>query len=163
MTPIEFHVPNEYLENDDYGTDFALITVAEELKNYTQFGLGVPYDVNSSSFADLDLFVTGVPGTIPDDTKNRLLQEYTGKGKEHPNKLSNSEVLYYTCDTVGGVSGAPVYIAYEYNSNNTTHTIYTAIAVHNGGTNEVAVPYNYGSAMTPYKIQFYKNNPNISY
>ncbi len=176
LTPIEFHVPNQYISTNAIKNDYALITVAEDLSGYTHFNLGVPYNVNESTFASRDLFVTGIPQSIPDDDPddnddtpaNVLLQVYTSKGKEHPDKTSTQEELYYTCDTVGGNSGGPVYIAYQYTSNSTTNTIYTAIAVHKGGAyhwegNVRVYDHNYGSAMTPYKIQFYKNNPNISY
>lgn len=170
LTPVEIHIPNEYYNNDTLGSDYALITVEEDLSEYTHFNLGVPYNVANAGFRSLDLFVSGIPETIPDTNPNDSIPPeqnssnlmYTSKGKIDSIFESTDEYLCYSCDTVGGDSGGPVYTAYQFSAGSITSTAYTVVAIHNLG-HFGGVPYNRGSAITPYKIQFYLNNSNALY
>lgn len=161
---VEIHVPSSYVSSFSVANDYALVTVEDDLSGYTQFNLGVPYNVQSDEFAEIDLFVTGIPQTTNTNQSNYYLRMYTGKGNESPDHTSTSEVLYYTCDTTGGNSGSPVYVACEYTIGTEVSLSYTAVAVHSSADYEAEVCVaNYGSAITASKMQFYGNNSYVGY
>ncbi len=154
---VEIHVPQDYILNNTYDEyvkhDYALLVVEEDLSDYTHFDLGIPYNVRTASFRNIPLFATGRSQSYNGvaNTQNLL---YTSQG--YRDTRSNSEMLYYTCDTVGGNSGCPIYVACEYTVGSDTYITYTAVAIHFGGDNK-------GPIMTSSKIQFYLNNPYIDY
>lgn len=76
-------------------------------------------------------------------------------------ELSDGSILEYDVDTSSGQSGAPVYtITRNVVNGNATFT-YTALAIHHGGL--TSNYNNCGSRISKYHLQFYRNNPNISY
>jgi len=155
LTPVEAHIPAEYIDSDDSTYDYALITVEEDLSDYVQFSLGTPYNANATAYANVPIYVTGSPVDLLDE--NNITRLYSAEGRLM-NKIEtgNTDVLYYNVDTAGGDSGAPVYTITKIGS----QYVYTAIAVHHGGDEDTQ---NWGSMVTNYHLQFYNNNPNMSY
>ncbi len=168
----EIHIPYEYysgLNSGLYGlelahVDYALLTVEDDLSDYTHFQLGIPYHMNSAQFEEIDIYTTGLPYDLnQEETENKV---YTAIGKEHPGKLSNSQLLYFTCDTMGGQSGSPVYTAteYYYPGMENPISVYTAIAILNKGSADPLIEgqlylyYNLGACIDSSKLQFYYNN-----
>lgn len=151
-TPVQYHIPENYVGSQNSNYDFSLITVEEDLSDYACFNLGVTLDsfLTSSKL----LIVTGFPGTVNgvvvnNGSKNNM---YTGIGAITG---GNEYTLNYNVDTSGGNSGGPVYTSTAYNGN----VYYTVVAIHTHG----AGTYNFGTRITTNLMHFYLNNPNISY
>ena len=69
LTPVEVHIPANYKYKDnptaeEMQYDYALITVKEDLSQYTHFSLGNCYNTDSSRFIDVPLHVNGCPQKI---------------------------------------------------------------------------------------------------
>ena len=164
LTPIEAHFPSNFhihkkKSNGDYkyngNYDYALITVKENLSKHIHFDLGVSYNLSQSNFANIPIYVTGCPQSTNTGAGNGSNHLFTGEGRIL-DRIDNSYKLSYNADTTPGNSGSPVYtITQNYKDGMYSYT-YTAIAVHNAGSNE-------GPRMTKYLLQFYRNNPNINY
>lgn len=162
LTPVEIHVPKEFVDNSTKSYDYALITVAEDLSNYPQFSLSSSYNVNASGdFSDVPIYVTGCPqqNGAPNNG-NSDLTLYTDQGSVYGSNAYNRTLLNYTVDTTGGQSGAPVYTITKQTINGNVTYIYTALAVHKGCD---VSECNLGVRMTKYQLQFYNNNSHISY
>ncbi len=142
-TVSEIHVPKVHIDQATYvvDNDYALLYVEEDLSNYTQFALGVPYNINTDAFEDIPLYVTGVQSNVL----------YTGAGNA---SSATSRVITYDCDTAGGQSGSPVYTAVRYTVGTNEYIVYTAIAIHCAG-------YNTGSLVDSNVLAFYRGNTNI--
>lgn len=174
LTPVEVHVPRLFpITADTTPTsenmyDYALITVEEDLSNYLQFDLGVTYNVNATNYTNIPIYVTGAPGYKPNViyVKNELMQLYTAEGRvisrqcDTNELLTNTSLLYYDTDAKDGQSGAPVYTITKNTINGQLSYTYTVIAVHSGG---IANSRNWGSLITKYHLQFYKNNTVANY
>lgn len=155
-TPVQYHIPNLYVQTHSGNYDYALITVEEDLSDYACFNLGVAMDNFLTS--SKSICVTGFPqkvnnvivnGVVETEDRNNM---YTGIGTISG---GNEYVLNYNVDTYRGNSGGPVYTSTSYNGN----VYYTVIAIHTTG----AGTYNYGTRINTNLMHFYKNNPNISY
>lgn len=155
-TPVEYHVPLDYINNltdqsqfkyENY--DYALISVKEDLSAYACFNLGVPLDSFMNSNANLT--VTGFPGEFNTHTKHMM---YSGNGKVCG---GDNSLMYYNTDTSGGNSGGPVYITESAYG----ETYYTVVAIHayrpHGNHNKG----NHGTRITTDLINFYKTNKYI--
>jgi len=152
----EVHILKSGYLNGTNGTiDYALLYVSEDLSEYPQFDLGITYNVNTSAFQNIDLFITGIPQYKPDENLNSQFYVYSGKGNA---TASTESMLHYTCDSSSGQSGSPVYTAVTYTVDNETYTTYTAVGVHSGSYSGSA---NRCARMTAPRIQFYLSNPNI--
>ncbi|MCM1505776.1 MAG: trypsin-like serine protease [Ruminococcus flavefaciens] len=156
-TPVEYHVPYSYVNNNSYIYDYALITVKEDLSSYACFDLGVPLDsfANGKSVVSVSGFPQDIGKTgetVVVNTKTEHMK-YTGNGIVSD---KNDSILFYKADTCGGNSGGPVYITESDNGK----TYYTVVAVHtNGGYDE-----NSGIRITTDLIHFYtSNNTNINW
>ena len=162
LTPVSVHIPNEYKQfsyNDSgrFTYDYALITVKEDLSQYSHFGLGIPYHYTSATFKEYNIYVTGYPTDLKDDNSKEVpvssKRLYTGRGKI--TGFSNNMPSYNT-DTSGGDSGAPVYVKELYKSGGKTIEQNTVIGIHVAGssTSNGCVP------MDAMKLKFFVNNPN---
>lgn len=161
-TPVTTHVPVEFINavtnKNDYSStsDYALITVKEDLSKYACFGLGVPLDSFMNSNAAVT--VTGFPGiskgiTVNTDTEHTMC---SGNGKIHH---GNDSFIYYTADETSGESGGPVYITESAYG----QTYYTVVGI-NIGVPKNNPGYNIGTRMTTDLIHFYSgNNTHISW
>lgn len=168
----EAHIDQEYAQrvgnsftNSPY--DYALITVSENLSGRYHFNLGIPYDMYNSSnlFEDYDIYVTGYPG---DHASNNVCYLYTGVGNLYTGGDALPNMLCYTTDTYWGDSGSPVYIKENVQTPTFYNEIITVIAIHKGINNnpDPNYPYitsNWGALITPLRLKFFLNNPNISY
>lgn len=109
---VSYHVPVDYI-NDDMGSNYALITVDENLNSYRCFDLGVCRDGVISNSNSEFLSITGFSGANSNGAIPSLLNDIvTGKGKFVANsdgKKITSNTLNYDVDTVDGTYGAPVY------------------------------------------------------
>lgn len=159
ITPVEYHLPKEFITNNQNRkeSDYALITVEEDLSKYMCFDLGIPLDAFVNGETNATVSVTGFPGYLNNDeshlvnTHNKHMM-YTGNGKICSG--SNNKFIYYEADTSGGNSGGPVYITESLNGK----TYYTVVAIHTTGAN-----YNYGTRIDTNLIHFYKSNDNIEW
>lgn len=158
LTVSEVHIPEEYTTTFDTKYDYALLTVKEDLSEYAHFEIGNSYNMTASEAGAIPIHVTGIPGKIKidpitdigEDNSQGLL--YTHFGSVYSN--NNRTLLYYTVDTSNGQSGAPVYTIIRERYNNQDHYIYTALAVHSGGTKVRGA----GPLMTRHQFVFYENN-----
>lgn len=153
LTPVEVHVPLRYKRDPnvyDFRFDYALITVKEDLSNYYQFDLGTSYNVNIANFANIPIYTTGCSQTTLNGSINTLNHLYSSEGRVISD--TNTAVLRYDADTIGGNSGGPVYTITMNVVNNKPSYSYTVLAIHDGGNNS-------GSLITKYHLQFYKSNP----
>ncbi len=171
LHPVEAHIPVNYVETDDSTYDYALITVSEDLsdinntslgENYecTFFSLGTPYNVSADAYSNVPIYVTGSPKDLQDDEAPTRL--FTAQGNIINEVIGNYpdnyiDVLYHNVDTEGGDSGSPIYTITKHGN----YYTYTAIAIHNNGSTDNT--QNWGSTITNYHLQFYYNNPNMSY
>ncbi|MBD5159646.1 MAG: trypsin-like serine protease [Ruminococcus sp.] len=168
-TPVESHIPeafiNEVDKERDYvnESDYALITVKEDLRAYKNFSLGVPLKSFDDSHSVVT--VTGFPATVEKNGKEEKVNNhithmmYSGNG---PIYNGDDKLIQYTADTSGGNSGGPVYITESYNEN----TYYTVVGINVAHPSEDDVDYkkyNIGTRMTTDLIHFYNNNPNIKW
>lgn len=159
-TPVEYHMPSDYLGPAALTSDYALISVKEDLSAYACFDLGVTLD----SFPDTGstISITGFPNEIIKNGKtitvNTATQHmmYTGNGTvkrtdDLPNQFYNiSDLIYYDCDMSNGNSGSPVYITESFNGK----TYYTVIAINAHTKGDV----NNGVRINTNLINFYKAN-----
>lgn len=172
LTPVEVHVPLSYIEKcpeayDIKNThhvvycDYALITVEEDLSEYTHFSLGLIKDPYSSAFSDANIYVSGLPLKV-NLNENTDWKIAKGCGKMYTGfKLYPNDVLYCTTDITDGDSGAPIYTITKYKAGNTEYYDYTAIGILSGGSD--AGGFNFGVRMIPLIQRFYNSNPNFSY
>ena len=167
FTAVEAHIPKNYnpdIEETKY--DYALITVKEDLSDYVQFNLGTSYSVKQSNYSNIPIYVTGCPKNNTLGDKNSTNHLYTGEGRvidksiNGQNVFTNNGLMHYNTDTDYGNSGGPVYTVTKNVINNKPSYTYTVLAIHEGGGSDYA---NYGSLITKYHLQFYKNNPNTDY
>lgn len=170
VTPVEYHVPVDYINalaenNNEYTptSDYALITVSDNLKSFNNFKLGVT--LKSFDKSDSLVTVTGFPGTIGkrgkevdvnDDMKHFM---YTGSGAITYNKDVDDKLITYVADTSGGNSGGPVYITKSLND----ETYYTVVGINVAHPDEDKPKYNIGTRMTTDLIHFYNNNQNLKW
>lgn len=158
-TPSESHIPLEFINatasnSNIYTTesDYALITVKEDLSNYACFNLGVPLD----SFASKQpvVTVTGFPSDKYNNGNNQHTM-YSGNGI-----VTNMDdgLMYYNVDTYRGSSGGPTYITESFNGN----TYYTVIAINIAG-NSFYPQHNIGTCITTDLIHFYNQNEFINW
>ena len=137
---VSTHIPYKYITTGGTDYDYALIEVEEDLSDYMCFNLGVTLDSFDSSEATV--YVTGYAND--------------GKAVSGEGVVTTSSTdyrLYYTADTISGMSGGPVYIETTFNGK----TYYTVVGVHHGGVSTA----NYGARMNTTLMQFYLNNPNL--
>lgn len=168
VTPVEYHVPVDFINalaenNNEYTStsDYALITVSDNLKSFNNFKLGVT--LKSFDKSNSVVKVTGFPGTIGkpgkevdvnDDVKHIM---YTGRGRIYGGDDTH---ITYTADTSGGNSGGPVYLTESYDE----ATYYTVVGINVAHPNVDDPEYNIGTRMTTDLIHFYTyNNPNIKW
>lgn len=165
-TPVQSHIPVTFInvaqsEFIGYTTasDYALITVKEDLSSYACFSLGVP--LASFNTKNATVSVTGFPATVGNQgeevTVNTATQHmmYTGNGKIYN---GDAELIRYTTDTSPGNSGGPVYITESLNGT----IYYTVVAINIAEINMSNPPYNIGYRLTTDLIHFYTgNNPKL--
>lgn len=159
LTPIEAHIPEYYDTYDSTEYDYALITVEEDLSNYIQFALGEPYNADETNYESIPLYLTGCPGsTIYGNNSNNKL--YSSEG--HVSTYLNTNILRYDIDSSSGQSGSPVYTITRHTKGNSISYTYTALAIHSGAPSQTA-SFNWGPMITKYQLQFFLNNPYLSY
>lgn len=166
VTPIEVHIPKTYYDNHDGtdGTDYALITVEEDLSDYdcTYFSLGLVKDPYSTSFSSANIYVSGIPSVVKSE-KNDDAKIAKGMGHIYSGENSYPDsMLYYTTDETKGNSGSPIYVVTRYASSSSSSgyvTEYTAIGIVKGGN----YTRNIGARITPMLQRFYLNNSYIDY
>lgn len=156
-TPVEFHVPNAYI-NNTVG-DYALITVEEDLSDYACFYLGAAMDnIADNSQA---VSVTGFPEYVNDIKVNSLTEHcmYTGNGVI--TAINELNELQYNADTSSSNSGGPVYIT----ESRCGYTYYTVLAIHTGRAidSNGNMVYCYGTRVTTDLLHFYNNNSNLNW
>ncbi|MBR2913841.1 MAG: trypsin-like peptidase domain-containing protein [Oscillospiraceae bacterium] len=156
----EIHLPQDYsVIKECTPDDFALIIVEEDLSDRIHFSIGNSYNMTNSEVGTIPLHVTGIPDKKPNgepDEENDML--YTHFGSIYGN--DNRSLLHYTVDTTGGQSGSPVYTITRERYNSTDYYTYTALAIHTAGPDGAG--YNYGTLMTKYQLNFYRNNPYVN-
>lgn len=165
LTPVEAHIMYSFYNYFDIyeehlrpaEIDYALITVKEDLSSYPMFDLATSYNVSAMNFSTVPIYVTGVPGDLS-GVPNPMAELYSAEGNLVSN---NTSILEYDIDTSGGQSGAPVYTITRNVVNGIVKYTYSAVAIHRGLSDYSA--YNSGSRISKYHLQFYRDNPYISY
>lgn len=157
-TPVEYHLPTTFVNNavanngkDNYNSesDYALITVKEDLSAYMCFDLGAPLD----SFKDKNATVT-VTGFPKEHNTYTNHMKYSGNGEV--SNITNN-LLYHKADTSGGNSGSPVFLTESLQGK----TYYTVVAINIAGSK--ANIENIGTRITTDLIHFYKSSKNLNY
>ena len=161
FTPIEAHIPSLYTAvggSELY--DYALITVSEDLSNYTHFSLGTTYNLTPTNFYSIPIYMLGP--CIDGNSPNQL---YYSQGSVISPTSSISGLIYYNCDTMSGDSGSPIYTITKETVNNQSSYYYTAIAIHTSNDNNNQGVWNAGNRITKYHLQFFNegSNPYIIY
>ncbi len=156
LTIAEIHVPAGYTTAGS-SLDYALITVEEDLSDRVHFSIGNSYNMTNSEVGTIPIHVTGQPDQYG-GTENTANTLYTHYGSVYGN--NNVSSLYYTVDTSGGQSGAPVYTITRERYDSTDYYTYTVLAIH---TSSGGATYNRGVGMNKYHLQFFNNNPYASY
>lgn len=167
LTPVEAHIPKTYLDhcgeekNGENGTDYALITVKEDLSSYTHFSLGLVKNPYDNSFSTANIYVSGVPSVV--NGKNNT-NEKIAKGSGHiysTNIPYPNSVLYYTTDETDRNSGSPIYVVTRYNATGSSGYVcdYTAIGIVKSGN----YTRNIGARITPMLQHFYLSNSHANY
>lgn len=159
ITPEMYHIPQKYVSNtDDQAYDYAIVTVQEDLSNYINFNIGT---MRTGMSTNDYVYVTGFGGRgndiIDQDLVNTDLINVKSTGSGHilnRTDVGNFEIAY-TVDTVGGDSGAPLYI---YNSDGTK----TVIGIHVRKDNRTyGYDYNEAIRITTNILNFIFNNTNL--
>lgn len=105
---IDYSVPTNFIPRV---TDYALITVSDDLSSYNNLDIG--YALQYALDTQADVYVTGYqPLYQQNDEKNKdkynPYEMRTGKGRLDTNNTTRS-TLHYTCDILPGASGGPIY------------------------------------------------------
>ncbi len=164
----EVHVPQDYIdtEGDDY--DYALLTVSEDLSEYGTFSLGLVRD-DVLDNRGLTVNITGYPKQIEDENGNAVSAEnelYTGRGSLI---RVNDNRIFFTTDATEGDSGGPAYVQTVYQvGSNAPVTLNTVIGIFSGTglmspDDHYTNKKNQATRITEPILQFYRNNPYISY
>lgn len=151
---VNYHLPQKFISgtNDSPDYDYAVVTVAEDLSSYQCFNIGVCRD--NLKNIDPDIYVTGFAGD-PSPSKPQLYHNMvTGSGKfidDGSGNIISPKVLYYSTDTVGGTSGAPIYVK-------DSNGVMTVIGIHRGGFST----YNRGRRIDSNVLHFIYNNDELN-
>lgn len=144
-----YHVPQTYLDLSVYApeSDYALITVSEDLYDYMCFELGVAREKVKNT--NPEIYVTGYSHVYNTSRPELYMDIVTGSGFLTDSKTS-SQCLYYDTDTVSGESGGPVYVT---NSDGS----FTVIGINSGHDED----RNIAKRIDTNILHFIYNNPNI--
>ena len=169
--PVEAHIPKTFTTNNIDVYDYALITVNADLSNYEHFNLGSLYDLDASSLQNANLYAMGTPQYVHGEShgsangigdNGRLV--YTGIGHIVDGPANpDSDILYLDADITYGDSGGPIFMQETYCIGIDVYRINTVVSICSGihtNNNEL---YNMGPRFNSPILQFYRNNPNISY
>ena len=165
--PVEAHIPKTFTTNNIDVYDYALITVNADLSNYEHFNLGSLYDLDASSLQNANLYAMGAPQYVHGESNGigdngRLV--YTGIGHIVDGPANpNSDILYLDADITPSDSGGPIFMQETYCIGIDVYRINTVVSICSGihtNNNEL---YNMGPRFNSTILQFYRNNPNISY
>lgn len=148
---VTYHLPYDFSPFDKTAVnDYALITVKENLNTYACFNLGICRDGIKNTSPAKTFFVTGYgesgSGSIIVTGGGKLVADENGD-------ILNSCTVNYDIDTMGGTSGAPVYLK---NSDGSM----TVIAIHKGGGIGNS-NCNRGRRIDTDILHFIYNNPNL--
>ncbi len=151
---VNYHLPQKFISgtNDNPDYDYAVVTVAEDLNSYNCFNIGVCRD----DILDLkpNIYITGYAGNASPANRNLTHNIVTGSGKfidDGSGNIISSKVLYYSTDTVGGTSGAPIYVK-------DSNGVMTVIGIHRGGFST----YNWGRRIDSNILHFIYNNDELN-
>lgn len=157
ITPVAYHVPSEYVNNNNICYDYAIVTVEEDLECYNGYGY------EDYSFINFDLglmrnemslskpvYVTGFGG---DGEITPELEDVKSTGVGTLLNTSNTDTdyrIYFDTDIVPGNSGSPVYIKNPDGSNSVI-----GICTHQ------STYYNSGIRITSDILKFVFNNSHL--
>ena len=162
ITPTAYHVPSLYVTgNNQEKYDYALVTVQEDLEDYTGYGY------NHHSFINFDLglmrnelphtvdiYATGFGGNHNNINPELAYVKSTGSGYLLDTPISERDYsIRFSTDIVGGDSGGPVYVKNQDGSK-------TVI-----GISAYECPsgqYNSGTRITSDILRFVYDNQNLS-
>lgn len=162
VTPIEYHIPVDYISSNGNGSDtytpcsdYALITVQEDLSDYNIFNLGM---MTNTFNMTQPISVTGFPQKYLGEVVNDFYDHLMCTGAGHFNGFGNShlgynnDLLLHDVDTSSGNSGSPIYITESVNG----QVYFTVIGIHISGANK-------GTRIDSELLKFYKGNPHLEY
>lgn len=147
-TVVDYSVPVNYENDKNENFDYALIKVSNNLSAYNSFYLG--YALQRAIDTNANVYVTGYQAE-----DHQIIERGIGR----LDSTSNHYKLYYTCDTVSGVSGSPVYADLIYNGKH----YYTVVGIHTNGDpaeNPQDRVHNSGVRMCPNITNLIRYNSN---
>lgn len=162
ITPIEYHISSEYINEGKNMNDYALITIKEDLSDYMCFGLGIPLDSFVNGETNATVSITGFPAFVNGKEVNTSDKNmmYTGKGKIFYEEGINEAFILCTSDISEGNSGGPIYITESLNGK----TYYTVVGIITNGDNRIIMPKrNLGTRIDTNIMHFYKSNDNLKW
>lgn len=163
LTPVECHIPYNYINGNLTHYDYALITVKEDLSDYA-FNLGVPLD--SCIEKAVRITSAGFPSKIGTEgneiTVNTATQHmmYSSNGhivQGYPSWGTDRYRIAFTADTSKGNSGGPVYITEIIPGESKPCYTVIGICTHSG------IDSNIATRITTDLIHFYNKNSNIKW
>ncbi|MCM1316378.1 MAG: trypsin-like peptidase domain-containing protein [Muribaculaceae bacterium] len=145
---IDYSIPVYYDDSENSNFDYALIKISNNLSDYNNLNIG--YALQYSIDTQATVYVTGYQSA---DHK----QMEVGIGRL--DSTSDNYRLHYTCDTVPGVSGAPIYADIIFEGEH----YYTVVGIHTNG-DPAKEPqnrkYNLGVRICPNITNLIRNNLN---
>ena len=145
-TLVDYSIPVNYMNNGNSNFDYALIKVSDDLSDYNNFKFG--YALQYAIDTQATVYVTGCQGD-----KDLTMERGVGK----LDSTSNTDRLYYTCDTSSGVSGSPIYADLIFEGKH----YYTVVGIHTNG-DPAEKPedrvHNSGVRMCPNITNLIRNN-----
>lgn len=149
FTPVEYHIPSDFGGSTNDASNYALITVKEDLSAYISFNLGAITDKAANKLAVANV---GFPF---DDDKG------INQGPNHTEMLStgnvkkiSDDIFTHDLDTSAGCDGSPVYVL-EYLQGKEYDTVV--------GINIDSEESNTAIRIDANILQFFNGNNNIQY
>jgi len=153
-TPVESHCAKYCAVGH---TDYALITVKEDLTDYMCFNLGITTD--NFLEGNQEIKTTGFP-SVGNHNGNHTM--YTSIGNVIASNTidpNNKDVIFFDANIIGGNSGGPLYIeesrcGKKYN---------TVIGIVSGSGGDAENPYRFANRIDTNTLCFLTRNSNLNY
>lgn len=156
LTLVEAHIPYRYQSTTGAEFDYALITVEEDLSEFVHFNLAGSYNVTTADYSNIPIYITGCPSHVYNQP-NTFDHLYSAEGRVHA--ASNTYAIDTDIYISGGDSGSPMYtIVDSQTGSEETMRSYSVLGICSGLS-----ATSYGCLITKYQLQFYNNNPYVSY
>ena len=156
VTPVEVHVPTDYVNATEHDRqfDYALITIEDDLSDYMSYNFGAV--TNDAATDHIALATVGFPGYVNGVHVNNASSDHMQYISTGSVTSLDSKNIFYNADTSGGNSGGPIY-AVEYLNGHEYHTV---VGIHSGGYD---LSNNAGVRIDSSILKCLVANPNLIY